>query len=127
MRVGAREAQVEDRHRHGLIPDVAPVRRRARLASSPSSDAESFHGEWSLLFHHEVDGTTQLVGEDGKGLGPSMLFPELLDEFLCGRVGPQKEYGGFGEGHFKWTFPIFAPPVPSLFPEELFSHFTSRE
>ena len=77
---------------------MAPVRRGARLASSPSSDTKSFEGEGFPLFHHEVDGTTQLVGEDGKGLGLSMFFPELFDEFLGGRIGPQKEHGGFGEG-----------------------------
>ncbi len=97
MPVGAREAQVRDRHRQGLIPEVAPVRRRARLAPSPSNDAKSFEGEGPLLLHHEVDGSPELMSEDGKGVGLSMFFPKLFHEFLSGRVGPQEEHGGFGE------------------------------
>jgi hypothetical protein len=77
---------------------MAPVRRRARLASAPSSDAKSFEGEGPFLLHHEVDGSPELVGEDGKGFGLSMLLTKLFDEFLGGWVGPQKENGGFGEG-----------------------------
>ena len=77
---------------------MAPVRRWAFSRFFPSSDAKSFERERFLLLHHEVDGSAELVGEDGKGFGLSMLFPELFDEFLGGRVCPQKENGGLGEG-----------------------------
>ena len=37
------------------------------------------------------------MGENGKRLGLTMFFSKLLDVALCGRVGPEKEYGSFRE------------------------------
>ncbi len=50
-----------------------------------------------LSFDHEVDGSAQLVGENGKGFGLAMFFSKLLDVVLRGWVGAEKEHGGFGE------------------------------
>jgi len=77
---------------------VAPVRRRARLASSPSGDTKSVDGERPPVLHHEVDGAAEFVSEDGKGLGLAVLFSKLVHESLCRRIGTEEEHGGFGEG-----------------------------
>jgi len=90
-------AQFEGRHRLGLIPVLAPVRRRARRACSPSRDTKRFDGEGFFLLHHVVNGSSQLVGQDRKGLGLTMFFSKLLDVAVRGRVGAKKEHGGFGE------------------------------
>ncbi len=30
------------------------------------------------------------------------------------------------DAHFKWTLPIFAPPLPRVLPADVGAHFTSR-
>jgi len=87
MRMRARKAQFELWHRSGLIPGLAPVRRRSSPRLLPSSHAESFDGERSFVLHHEVDGSAELVSENGKGFGFAVLFSELLYIALSGLVG----------------------------------------
>jgi len=65
---------------------------------------------------HEVDGSPELVGEDGKGFGLSMFFSELFDEFLCGWIVPQEENGGFGESPLQVNVPDLGSAGSESFP-----------
>ena len=110
-------------HRFGLVPGVAPVRRRVCHACSPSGHTKSFDGERSLVLHHEVDGSAELVSENGKGFGLAMFFPKFLDVALRGRVGAKEENSSFGECPFQMHVSDFCATGPESFPGGAFFTF----
>ena len=69
--------------------------------SAPSSGQELLHVERRLALEDVVGGPSQLVGQDGEGLGLSVLALELLEEALALGVVAQEQDGGFGEGPFE--------------------------
>jgi len=84
-------------------PLAAPVRHGAHSppsvpACSSSIGQEAFHLEGSFSFEHEVDGASELVGEDGERLSLSVFSLEALAPFLQFVTFPQHEEDRFAEG-----------------------------
>ena len=66
--------------------------------SAPSSGQEFLHLEDDLPLEQMIGRPAQLVGQDGEGLGLSVLALELLEEALALGVVAQEQDGGLGEG-----------------------------
>jgi hypothetical protein len=82
----------------------------------PSRDTKGFERERSLLLHHEEDGSTELVGEDGKGLGLAVLSSKFLDVTLRRRICAQEEDGGLGERPLQVRVSDLSAAHSELFP-----------
>jgi hypothetical protein len=54
-----------------------------------------------LVFEHEIDGTTQLMGEDRESFGFTVFTGEPFEISFTRLVAFEKEYSGFGEGPFE--------------------------
>jgi hypothetical protein len=80
-----------------------------------------------LVFEHEVDGTTQLVGEDGQSLGFTVFMGKPFEVFLCRIVAFEKEYGCFAECPLRWALPIFLPLDPYFLPFDSLILFINRQ
>lgn len=77
--------------------------------SPPFIVEESFLINGDLSFQPVIDGTCQLVGEDGQGLALALLFLQFGQEFLSfGRI-PQESDGGFGKGPLEMGLAHVAP------------------
>jgi len=51
-----------------------------------------------LIFEHEIDGTSQLVGEDREGLGFAVFTGKPLEVLFSRLVAFEEKHRSFGEG-----------------------------
>jgi len=88
-----------------------------------------------LVFEHEIDGTTQLVGEDRQGLCFTMFTGEPFEIPFAVFVAFEEEDSCFGEGpspiklrtSLRWELPIFLPLDPYFFPFDSLMLFIRRQ
>ena len=95
--------------------------------SPPLMGPESFPIKGDLSFEPVIDGTGQLVSQDGQGLALAVLFLQLGPEFLSFGVIPQESDGGFGTGPFEMGMAHFAPRGARAFAVDSLAHWISRQ
>ena len=119
---GARVVPIGDE----LGPDVARVRRLAHPLPSPLRREELLHREDGASRQHVEHGASDLVRQDRERLPFAVLSSQSSRAASSPSVWRRNSTAASENAHFKWTFPIFAPPVPSFFPPDCFLHLTSR-
>ena len=92
-------------HRYAVRPGDASSAQPLRLQldsrldrSLPSHPHELHQVEGLISLEHVVDRPSQLVGQDGQGLGLAVLLLQALPIALSLRVVAQEHDSGFGEG-----------------------------
>ena len=77
---------------------------------------EGIHTERFLSFEHEVDGTPDFVGKDGKRLALAVLADQAVVIELSLFISSAEEASGLGEGPFEVDVANFAVLGGGLFP-----------
>jgi hypothetical protein len=84
-----------------------------RLAhAAPLRIEKRAHVEGRLSWAHVVDGTSQLMGEDGQGLALAVVLLQAGQVFLPHRLSPEEQDRGFGEGPLEVGVANFCPRGP---------------
>ena len=67
-----------------------------------------------------------LVREDRQPLAFPVFLLQPREQLLAFTVVAEERHRGLREAHVRWTLPIFAPLVPSVFPADSFRHLIKR-
>ena len=88
---------------------------------------ELLHVEGFLSFEHEVDGPTDLVGEDREGFALAVFADEAAEIVLGLFVVPEEETGRLGKCPFEVDVADLGVLVPNFFPPDSRGHLTRRQ
>ena len=76
---------------------------------------EGIHTERLLSFEHEIDGTPDFMGKDGKSLALAVLADQAVVIELSLFISSEEETSGLGEGPFEVDIADFTVLGAGLF------------
>ena len=80
-----------------LRPWMVPVRRQADPSPPVSQTEELFLMESLLVFKYKINGSSEFVGQDGKGFGFAVFMSKPLQVLFPWFVAFEEQDGCFGE------------------------------